>query len=920
MLGHQPSGDGVVEHLIRALLAFAAGAILLSGCDSGGSSTTVAEPAAPADPVAPADPAPADPAPTSTVSVSGTLLSDPILELDSDINDPEATPSSNDLLILAQSIQENAEVRGFVTAQGTDDDNSGDNFALASDVSDFYTATISAGQDLVMTFSDYLESNPSAVDVDLYLYTSLGILINGSILVTSPTEQITVSQSGTYIIEVRAFRGTSNYSLTLGQAEQVGPETNAQIELASMAPRRATIMRGEVEEISKAFTTLGKPSTTFSALERESARPRSLWLTDTDLPLDKEGPFSGRFPLAAVMGLDTDALDTDPSHEQKLALLRHIKQTNSLAAEDILHPYHYPRYAAAAPQDADLQWNLPAIEWQEALTEVENAAPTVGRPLIAVIDSGIFSSHPKFATALTDARDFVPEFIDGDEIDDADAAAGGGNAAEADEDVVLGDANPDACYSFHGSHVASIAVAPSAGGTIDGINMDGVVPFADLMMLKVGNSTSPNCEFIVGDIAGAIRYAAGLPNSSGVLPPRAADVINMSFGGPQPDPATQAAIEDAVAAGVILVAASGNDGQGSSLPEYPAAFNEVFAVAATNLNNNRAFYSSAYAQVEIAAPGGDGRADLNSDGQVDAILGAIAEPNVTETAFEADYALYQGTSMAAPHVAAGFALMKAIYPDLNTNEARQFLEEGLLTADIDAEGRDDNTGYGLMSLKKMVDTAIQVRDGTLVIPPDFRITPSTLDFGGATTTATLTITRSGNPTFTISDITTTNGSLAASVTPDPTPINVDADGFGTYSVVINRTDAAPGSYAVEVQISSSEGVTKTVPLSFEVPDQSALANTAPTRVFLQNEVSPGVFTTVATVIAEGGAGSTVTFSNVETGSYRIVYTTDMDNDGNTCDNGELGGAFPGGDCEALDTFSVTADTTNLEFVLARITD
>ncbi|MEM9286601.1 MAG: S8 family serine peptidase [Pseudomonadota bacterium] len=892
--------------LVKKLLGVLIGTALLSGCDSGGSGGSNNG---------------SDPAPTiTTVTLSGTLLSDPVLDVDSDINDPEAAPQPNDSLSAPQTLAVGSEVRGFVTRQATSDLASQDNFAVSNDVSDFFEATIAAGQDIIMTFADYQQFNPSTNDIDLYLYSSAGVLINGSILITSPTEQVTVSQEGTYFIEVRAFSGSSNYSLSINEAEQIGPQSSGQVNLASMAPRRATAMNRDVSSFSSALSSLNaSPSSFATTSASEADRPHALWLKTPDLPMAKEGPFSSRFPLAGVLGLELSDDEHDPRHEQKLALLHHIKQVNSLAGEDLVKPYHYPRTLADPPQNPVLQWNLPTIEWEEALDEVEIQAPAIGRPLIAVIDSGVFSSHPKIAPVLTDARDFVPAFIDGDAINDADAVSSGGNAAEADENVALGDANPDDCYSFHGTHVASIAVAPSAGGTIDGINMDGVLPFADLMMLKVGNNISPDCGFIVGDIAGAIRYAAGLPNSSGVLPTRPADVINMSFGGPEPDPATQAAIEDAVAAGVILVAAAGNAGEdGAPQPEFPASFSEVFAVAATDINNERAFYSSFYQQVEITAPGGDGRFDTNGDFQADAILGAIASENTGGTAFEADYALYQGTSMAAPHVAAGFALMKAIFPGLDTDEARRVLEEGFLTTDIAAPGRDDSTGYGLMSLKKMVDTAVGLRDGTLVVPADFRITPSSLAFGSFTTSATIEVTRSGDPTFTISSVTMTNGGLPASVTPDPTPVTVDADGFGTYQVAINRTDAAPGDYNVEVEVTSSEGATKTVPLSFSVPLQSTLASTAPTRVFLQREQAPGVFTTLSTSVAPNGAGSTITFSSLEPGNYRVLYTTDMDNDGQICDGGELGGSFPGGDCESTETISLTTDTAGFEFVLTRL--
>ncbi|MEO1656348.1 MAG: S8 family serine peptidase [Pseudomonadota bacterium] len=890
--------------LNRTLLGIVAGTTLLASCGGGGG-----------------DGGDGGSSGAATFSVSGTLLSDPVLITDSDINDPDAAPLDNDSISLSQALAADNEVRGFVTRSATSDVVSNDNFALSGDESDFYEVTLGSGQDIIMTFADYQPSNPTANDLDLILYNSFGLRVAISQLIQSPTEQITVSSPGTYFIQVFAFSGASNYTLTINDAAQIGPETSAQVNLATMAPRRATAMNGDVASLSTAFKDAKDRPGALSTSSKGAIKPHTLWLESTELPMAKEGPLSDGFPLAEVLGLEPSEAAEDETHDQKLALLHHIKQVNRLAGADVLRPYHFPRYLADPPQNPVLQWNLLAIEWEEALDEVEIQAPTIGRPLIAVIDSGVFSSHPKIAPALTDARDFVAAFIDGDEIDDAEASANGGNAAEAEENVSLTETDPDSCYTFHGTHVASIAVAPSAGGTINGVNMDGTLPFADLMMLKVGNNISPDCEFIVGDVAGAIRYAAGLPNSSGVLPARAADVISMSFGGFEPDPATQAAIQEAAAVGVIMVAAAGNNGQSFlQQPEYPASFNDVFAVAATDINNNRSFYSSFYPQVEIAAPGGDSRFDSNFDAEPDAIVGGIATLNAGGTAFDADYAIYQGTSMATPQVAAGFALMKAIHPQLNTDEARSVLQSGLLTTDIDAAGRDDNTGYGLMSLKKMVDTAVALRDQTISLPSDFLITPDALALGNITTTATIAILRSGNPSFSITSVTTSNGGLPASVTPDATPLVIDAEGFGTYEVAINRTEASPGTYEVNVEVTSSDGVTKTVPLSFVVPEQSTQADTAPALVILQREQTPGNFVTVTSTVAAGGAGSTITFNALEPGEYRVLYTTDMDNDGDVCDVGELGGSFPGGDCDSSDTVSISANASNLEFVLTRIND
>src|SRR5205814_8242700 len=114
-----------------------------------------------------------------------------------------------------------------------------------------------------------------------------------------------------------------------------------------------------------------------------------------------------------------------------------------------------------------------------------------------------------------------------------------------------------------------------------------------------------------------IRYAAGLSNSSGTLPPAKARVINMSFGGYSFSQSLADACKAAHDAGVLLVAAAGNSG--SPDPLYPAANPGVISVMATNFLKERAPYSNTGNTVDIAAPGGDSYDDANGDGYGDGI-------------------------------------------------------------------------------------------------------------------------------------------------------------------------------------------------------------------------------------------------------------------------------------------------------------
>jgi len=107
--------------------------------------------------------------------------------------------------------------------------------------------------------------------------------------------------------------------------------------------------------------------------------------------------------------------------------------------------------------------------------------------------------------------------------------------------------------------------------------------------------------------------------------------------------------------GVIVVCAAGNSGAGR--PGYPAAYPEAVAVSSTDFEENLAFYSNRGPAIDIAAPGGDTRADRNGDGQPDGVLQNTPVPGQTT---RHDYLWFMGTSMACPHVAGVSALVESL--------------------------------------------------------------------------------------------------------------------------------------------------------------------------------------------------------------------------------------------------------------------
>jgi len=155
------------------------------------------------------------------------------------------------------------------------------------------------------------------------------------------------------------------------------------------------------------------------------------------------------------------------------------------------------------------------------------------------------------------------------------------------------------------------------------------------------------CGGYTSDIADAIVWASGGTVSGVPANANPAEVINMSLGGGGSCSTTyQNAINGAVGRGTTVVVAAGNSNTNVS-SAVPANCPNVIAVAATTSAGARASFSNYGTGIDISAPGQSILSTLNSG---------------TTTPGSASYASYNGTSMAAPHVAGVVALMQSVAP------------------------------------------------------------------------------------------------------------------------------------------------------------------------------------------------------------------------------------------------------------------
>jgi serine protease len=233
----------------------------------------------------------------------------------------------------------------------------------------------------------------------------------------------------------------------------------------------------------------------------------------------------------------------------------------------------------------------------------------------------------------------------------------------------------------HGTHVSSTIAEEANNST----GVTGLAFECAIMPVKVLDQFGEGSFF---DIAEGIDYAVNFSQGG----ERPVKVINLSLGGPGESRVVREAIDRALAAGITVVAASGNE-DGSV--EYPAAHPGVIAVGAVDQRKQRARYSNFGSSLDLVAPGGDVRRDDDNDGFPDGIGQQTLDSEAVEQGrYDVfGYFLINGTSMAAPHVSAAAALLyrQGITSPTAVQRALEQTAE-----DLGASGRDDQYGHGLI--------------------------------------------------------------------------------------------------------------------------------------------------------------------------------------------------------------------------------
>lgn len=801
---------------------------------------------------------------TGSFTVSGTISVPQGTMVDSDVNDILVVPVSNNSFAEAQPIPNPVTLGGYANKPGAGPagtlQQSGDEF-------DVFAVHLLEGQVITLLVAS---ADPSADDVDLALYDEDYNEIDRSAALDE-VEQIMVPATGDYYVVALAYSGASNYTLIIGQDQVVSTPSTLRLS-NDFIPGDTVVKYHDALPAS----ALNKGRSTIAAqlgFERKAGAPGREMLLQLNLSGNQQT--LSKTSTSHLPGLGKFKSEND---RRKWQTLMAIKALNKDPRVEHAEP-NFILKPLLVPDDEyyPLQWHYQQINLPAAWDMTTGSQDVT----VAVIDTGVLLNHPDLQGQLVAGYDFISSVTTAADDDGIDS-----NPDDA------GDSDGSVPSSFHGTHVAgTIAASSNNSRGVAGIAWN--VRVMPLRALGVGGGSGY-------DINQAIRYAAGLSNDSGQVPENPADIINLSLGGPGFSQVTQSTIDAARAAGVIIVAAAGNDATSQFF--YPASYNGVISVSAVGPQNTLAPYSNFGSEVDVTAPGGDLRRDVNGDGYADGVLSTAGDDSSGTTGFNFNF--QNGTSMASPHVAGVIALMKSVNDGLTPDQIDTLLAQGELTDDLGTTGRDNSFGHGLINAQKAVTAALTALGELPGENPELGVTPASLNFSNVSE-LDIVVRNNGGGSLNITGVTASEAWLTIAAQ------DTDAQGLGIYTVSTNTAGLADGIYSATITVTASTG-TFTVPVIMPVGNVEQTGDAGFIYVLLI-DLNSGLAIDQDNVPVNNGLYQ-YQFDDVPAGRYQVIAGSDRDHDDYICDSGEACGAYA--TLDSPQTVSPqSGDLSNLDFVI-----
>ena len=304
-----------------------------------------------------------------------------------------------------------------------------------------------------------------------------------------------------------------------------------------------------------------------------------------------------------------------------------------------------------------------ALRWRGLLLFAERDRPAVTAQAARAVAEDPLDASANWRDAIVDPA-LVPPAVTADspllalidtQIDESHPEFAGSNVT-TDRGAPLANG--------HGTSTVAVAAAPKNDHGITGV-------WPGMRALNVALPRTAVCSDSVRGIRRAVRAGAA--------------VINMSYGSFGACYSEYRAVQRAVAAGITPVAAAGNEFDEGNPLEFPASLPHVLTVAAVNADNESAYFSNENAAIDLGAPGVG-------------ILTAVPPRYDRRDGAPDGYAALNGTSFAAPMVAAAAAWVRAARPELAADQVAQVVR--LSARDLGRRGWDPGTGYGLLDLAR----------------------------------------------------------------------------------------------------------------------------------------------------------------------------------------------------------------------------
>jgi len=443
-------------------------------------------------------------------------------------------------------------------------------------------------------------------------------------IAAAPFQWFSQRASGTVIVKLRVTATTSRRISAALRASE-GEGTTAPV------PFLATLVEnGYAERISPIF-----PNPLVEPARRGALRTLSVAMSEEQ-------------PVKAARGLVSIKVDPRTSADH---LAAHLNSLGSEVEYAYVPPvkYAFARARAASKASSKSRRRLPrrttdsfgSRQWGHGAIRIREARAKSGfveatSIIVAVVDSGIDKTHPDLDGSIHSYVNFLPN--------------------EDDRD-----------YQGHGTHVAGIIAAEINNR----IGIAGVCAARIMALKALPKQGNPwNAE--------AYYRALAHPITAG------AKILNLSLGGGF-DPGERDIITDLLDAGITVVAAMGNEYNKGNPISYPAAYDGVIAVGATDEVDRRATFSCTGPHISLVAPG------------VNILSTTPQYPS--ELASEVLYDSWPGTSMATPHVAAAAALLLAKKPNLTPSQVRERLTKTADRVPWQSAHPDDEYGYGRLNVE-----------------------------------------------------------------------------------------------------------------------------------------------------------------------------------------------------------------------------